>query len=49
MFRAKVIYRLVALLLFLTATVLVIFPDLTTSIAHALGVGRGADLVLYVR
>jgi hypothetical protein len=47
-FRAKLLYRLLALLLFLTAAVLVIFPDLTTAIAHALGVGRGADLVLYV-
>jgi hypothetical protein len=47
-FRAKLLYRLLALLLFLTAAVLVIFPDLTTVVAHALGVGRGADLVLYV-
>jgi hypothetical protein len=47
-FRAKLVYRLLALLLFLTATILVIFPDLTTVIAHALGVGRGADLLLYV-
>jgi hypothetical protein len=47
-FRAKLVYRLLALLLFLTATTLIIFPDLTTTIAHALGVGRGADLLLYV-
>jgi len=47
-FRTKIVYRLMALLLFLTATILVIFPDVTTVIAHALGVGRGADLVLYV-
>jgi hypothetical protein len=47
-FRTKLVYRLMALLLFLTATILVIFPDVTTVIAHALGVGRGADLVLYV-
>jgi small membrane protein len=47
-FRAKLVYRMLALLLFLAATILVIFPDLTTAIAHALGVGRGADLLLYV-
>jgi hypothetical protein len=48
LFRAKLIYRLLALLLFLTASILVIFPGVTTVVAHALGVGRGADLVLYV-
>ena len=47
-FRTKLAYRLVALLLFLTAATLVVFPDLTTSIARAVGVGRGADLILYV-
>lgn len=46
-FRTKVVYRLLALALFLMAAVLVVFPDLTTVIAHALGVGRGADLLLY--
>jgi hypothetical protein len=25
----------------------VIFPDITTNIAHLLGIGRGADLLLY--
>lgn len=29
------------------AIVFVLFPDLTTDIAHRLGVGRGADLVFY--
>lgn len=46
-FRTKLLYRLVALALFLTAPVLIIFPDFTTVIAHALGVGRGTDLLLY--
>lgn len=30
-----------------TAVVFVLFPDLTTDIAHRLGVGRGADLIFY--
>ena len=46
-FRTKVLYRLVALALFLAAPILIIFPDFTTVIAHALGVGRGTDLLLY--
>ena len=28
--------------------VLVIFPDLSTAIAKAVGIGRGADLIFYV-
>lgn len=32
----------------LAGEVLVIFPDLSTTLAHAVGVGRGADLVFYV-
>lgn len=47
-FRTKIIYCLLALALFLTAAILILFPDLTTVIAHALGVGRGTDLLLYV-
>jgi hypothetical protein len=47
-FRARIAYRLLALLLFATATVFVIFPDLTTAVARSLGVGRGTDLLLYV-
>jgi hypothetical protein len=47
-FRARLIYRLLAVALFLTASVFIFFPDLTTDIARSLGVGRGADLLLYV-
>lgn len=46
-FRTRVLYRLIALVLFLAAPVLIVFPDFTTVIAHALGVGRGTDLLLY--
>lgn len=31
-----------------TALVFIFFPDLTSSLAHRLGVGRGADLVFYI-
>lgn len=31
-----------------TALVFILFPDLTSSLAHRLGVGRGADLVFYL-
>ncbi|PZR26209.1 MAG: DUF2304 domain-containing protein [Citrobacter freundii] len=30
------------------ALVFVLFPDLTSTLAHRLGVGRGADLVFYL-
>ncbi len=35
-------------LLALLMVVTVLFPELTTLVAHALGIGRGADLLLYV-
>jgi len=47
-FRSRLVYRLLAVVLFLSATVFVFFPDLTTLIARSLGVGRGADLLLYL-
>jgi hypothetical protein len=40
--------KLVALLFFFFAVTAVIFPGFTNTIAHAVGVGRGADLLLYV-
>ena len=47
-FRTKLAYRSLAVLLCLTAIVFVLFPDVTTVIAKSLGVGRGTDLLLYV-
>ena len=47
-FKARLAYRLVAVVLFSGAAILVLFPDLTTLIARILGVGRGTDLLLYV-
>jgi len=47
-FRGKLAYRLLAIVLCSTAILFVLFPDLTTVIAKSLGVGRGTDLLLYV-
>jgi hypothetical protein len=47
-FKARIAYRLLAVVLLSGAVVLVLFPDLTTYFAHLLGVGRGTDLLLYV-
>lgn len=35
-------------LLIITAIAFVLWPDLTNTIAHRLGVGRGADLIYYL-
>jgi len=40
--------RAIALLAILVGAVAVLFPDLVTQVAHAVGVGRGADLLLYL-
>ena len=47
-FRARLWYRLLAIFFFLGATCFVLFPNATNVIAHHLGVGRGADLLLYM-
>jgi len=47
-FQSRLGSRLLGLVFFVTASGFVLFPDTTTKIAHALGVGRGADLLLYV-
>ena len=41
------IRRLTMLGLFAVAVLAVVFPSLINDIAHAVGVGRGADLLLY--
>ena len=45
--RSLIMHRMAGLLLFVAIVVATTFPDLTTVIAEKLGVGRGADLVLY--
>ena len=39
--------RLVASVMFCFLLLLVLFPDISTFVAHAIGVGRGVDLVFY--
>jgi small membrane protein len=42
-------WKKIGLMLLVAAMVIaVIFPDTTNDLAHAVGVGRGADLLLYV-
>jgi hypothetical protein len=45
---SRLVSRLALLSLVGTGVVFVINPDLTTRIAHSVGVGRGADLLLYL-
>ena len=47
-FRSRLAARLTAVLLFLIAALFVMFPNSSTEIAHALGVGRGTDLLVYL-
>ncbi len=41
-------YRLSLILVALAGLTLVLFPELSTQIAVAVGVGRGVDLVIYI-
>jgi small membrane protein len=47
-FRSLVRDRLIALSFALVSIAAILFPNLTTSVAVALGVGRGTDLVFYL-
>lgn len=44
----RALWRLGGSAILLAAALAVLFPDALTSIANSVGVGRGADLVLYV-
>ena len=44
----KVLWRAYVVLVVVAAGLSVLFPDLLTSLAQLVGVGRGADLLLYV-
>src|SRR5215471_18636077 len=46
--RSLLLDRLVVALLLATGIIMVLAPDLTTRVAHLVGVGRGADLVIYL-
>ena len=47
-FKSGVVSRLLAMVFFAVASAFVLFPNATTRIANFLGVGRGADLLLYL-
>ena len=44
----EAIRRVVGVLVVLAGILAVLWPDLTTTVANAVGVGRGTDLVLYL-
>lgn len=46
--RSLAMKRLFALIVAVLAIVAIIFPNALTQVAHILGIGRGADLLLYV-
>jgi hypothetical protein len=47
-FRSKLASRLVAVFFSIAAIGFILFPNSTTTVAHAVGVGRGTDLLLYI-
>lgn len=47
-FRSRLLDRLIVLSLGTFGIIMIMIPDLANSLAHLVGVGRGADLVLYV-
>jgi hypothetical protein len=47
-FRSTLWDRIIALALVILAVLSILFPQLTTAVANALGVGRGADLLIYL-
>lgn len=46
--RSSYVDAILIFLLMATGLVFVFFPDLSTRVAHFIGVGRGADMIFYV-
>ncbi len=46
--RSLALKRIFAILFVLAAVLAILFPNVLTAIAHAFGIGRGTDLLLYV-
>lgn len=46
--RSKIMDRIIFLLLFFAGVFFIIYPEVTNSIAHAVGISRGADLIFYL-
>ncbi len=47
-FRSVLRDRLIAFGIFASVVSAILFPDFTTTVANAVGVGRGTDLILYL-
>lgn len=47
-FKSQLTSKILFSILFVTGIVAVIFPEITNVIANYVGVGRGADLLLYI-
>jgi len=47
-FKNALLQRSLFILVFITGIVAVVFPELTNRVANFVGVGRGADLLLYL-
>ena len=47
-FRSVLRDRLIAFGIFASVILAVLFPEFTTTVANAVGVGRGTDLILYL-
>jgi small membrane protein len=47
-FRSMAIAKILISLMLLSGIFFVLYPDMTTKIAHYLGIGRGTDLVFYL-
>jgi len=46
--RSPLFDRIIVLAFMLIGILMVLFPTITTAVAHTLGVGRGVDLVIYL-
>ena len=46
--RSRLFDRILFVFLFAVGLVFIFLPDLTTKIAHVLGIGRGADFLFYL-
>ncbi len=46
--RRSVLRRLFVLCFFGTGLLFILYPDLTMTLAHGVGIGRGADLIFYL-
>ena len=47
-YQLRAMTKILAILFIIIAVITVIFPNATNTIAHAVGVSRGADLLLYI-